>query len=702
MRAGLAGIVCLALSACVIKPAAKRDVAWERAIADPAAVHLARPTPVQYAWHEQERIMFVCLDPCSWQGREYDNHSTKLADMKLEKLDVEQWMSAAEAWGAREILLVCKHTGGFCWWPTETTDYCVRNIPWKNGKGDLVRDVIDACRRHHLKLGVYIYSDDPKYMSGIGRGGRTDDPAKQDEWNRLLRKQWKEALSRCGPELPIEIWFDGSCIVLLDDIITNLAPHAVILQGPLTTIRWVGNEQGIASDPNWNTLKLADLKSGVATQAHSTPDGDAWAPVECDTTLYNHYWFWSEWKEKNTSKSVDALLRLYVESAGRGSVYLLNSTPNTAGLIPERDVALYRELGAKIETNFGHLVGRAAKETGSEVLVPLDKKQAVNCVDLWEEYQYGHRIRRYQVEAMVDGFWRKVAEGSAVGRRKIDLFPEVVTDRLRVKVTEHVGTPLFRQVQVHRVEKGLVKELGRMPSVTRDAIATASSVHSSPYEAKYLVDVDPGTRWGARDGDQLAWVELDLKRPRRFAAMTASELADRVRSFVIEVRSDTNQAWRTIFTGQRLGASYRADMPATTARYVRFRITKLEGPAATLWDLSLYDRQDIWEEVCRTDLASGEARTVDVDLSAQVTDPGQYEVRVEGATVTAAQPLFEGQAGEKRFLENTRTGTYWINRTQAVADGSATGIRLTAKAGKGGRIVVSVRPQSPGIPPKEL
>jgi hypothetical protein len=121
-----------------------------------------------------------------------------------------------------------------------------------------------------------------------------------------------------------------------------------------------------------------------------------------------------------------------------------------------------------------------------------------------------------------------------------------------------------------------------------------------------------------------------------------------------------------------------------------------------LWDLSLYDRQDAWEEVCSTNLAAGEAKTMDVDLSAQVTDPGQYEVRVEGATVTAAQPLFEGQAGEKRFLEKTRTSTYRINRTQAVAEGSATGIRLTAKAGKGGRMAVSVRPQSLGIPPKEL
>jgi hypothetical protein len=110
--------------------ASNGNSAWDRAVADPAAAKLARPNAVQYAWHEQERLMFVCLDPCTWQGSEYDNHTTKLADMKLEKLDVEQWMTAAKAWGAKEVMLVCKHTGGFCWWPTETTDYCVKYIPW--------------------------------------------------------------------------------------------------------------------------------------------------------------------------------------------------------------------------------------------------------------------------------------------------------------------------------------------------------------------------------------------------------------------------------------------------------------------------------------------------------------------------------------------------------------------------------------------
>lgn len=674
---------------CMTRPG---QAAWERAVADPAAAALARPSAAQFAWHEQERIMFVCLDPCTWQGREYDNHSSKLADMKLEKLDVEQWMAAAEAWGAKEIMLVCKHTGGFCWWPTATTEYGIRNIPWKNGRGNLVQEVADACRRHGFKVGVYIYSDDPKYMANIGRGGKTDDPARQEEWNRLLRQQWREVLEIYGQDLVREIWFDGSCIVPLDDIIKAGAPDAVILQSPMTNIRWVGNEAGVASDPNWNTLKSADLKSGVATQAHSTPDGDAWAPVECDTTLYDHYWFWSEWGEKHTRKSLDTLVQRYVQSAGRGSVLLLNSTPNTDGLIPEGDLQLYRQFGAALEKNFGQPAGQLEQVAGTEATVELGAPTPVNAIDLWEAYQYGHRIRRYQVDARVNGAWRRVAEGTAVGRRKIDLFPEVVADQLRVKVSESVGTPLFRRIQVHHVDAGLAQALGSLPSVTRGATATASSFHSAPYEPKYLVDGNPQTRWGTDVQDPLAWVELDLHRPRRFAHLNAAELADRVREFQIEVRHRPGEPWRTLFTGGRIGNAYQTDLPATTARYVRFHVTKIEGPAPTLWELGLTDRPEAWELAAAVPLAGG-TQTVDIDLSAQVVDPGQYEIRLEGAGIVAALPMFEGQPGEPRFLEKLDATTWRLNRTQAVAEGSATGLRLTVQATGPGQIKVQVRPK---------
>jgi alpha-L-fucosidase len=680
----LAGIGCASLH---------RDFAWDRAVADPAAAKLARPSAVQYAWHEQERLMFICLDPCTWQSREYDNHTTKLGDMKLEKLEVEQWMAAAETWGAQEIMLVCKHTGGFCWWPTTTTDYSVKNIPWKNGQGNLVKEVADACRKHGFKVGVYIYSDDPKYMAGIGRGGKTDDPDRQAEWSAKLRQQWKEVLGIYGKDLVREIWFDGSCIVPLKDIIDDMAPNAVIMNSEWASIRWTGNEEAIATDPNWNTLNSKDLKGGVSTDVHNNPDGDAWAPVEADTTVYDHNWFWSPGGE-GRRKSLDNLLSRYVLSIGRGSVFLLNSNPNTDGLIPEADLKLYRDLNRAIDDNFGWPLATIEKVSGSEVIFPLGAIRAINCVDIWEDYRYGHRIREYQVDAWVDNRWRLVAEGTAVGRRKMDIFDEVTTDKLRIRVTKQVGTPLFRQAVAHKVTPALAASLAQRPSLVRQASVTASSIFSDPYAAKYIIDGNKGTRWGSANEDKLAWLEFDLQRPRRFAGMTASELADRIRGYAVEVRNQPDAPWKTIFTGERVGGNLKVDLPAVTARHVRFRIANLEnGPAAaTIWEMDFFDRPEAWEEAATLDLKAG-GQQLDIDLSAQVTDPGQYEIRLEGASIANIKPLFEGKPGEARFLEKIAANTWRLNRSQAVAEGSASGLRVTIQAAQSGKLNVLIRPR---------
>ena len=158
------------------------------------------PSEIQYEWHEQERIMFVCLDPCTWQGREYDNHSTPLERINPEKLDTDQWCEAAISWGAKEILFVANHTGGFCWWQTKTTDYGIRNTAYKNGKGDVLKELSESCRNHGLNLGIYVYPGDETWGAGIGSGGQTKDPSKQEEYNRIFRQQervWLSAVIWC-------------------------------------------------------------------------------------------------------------------------------------------------------------------------------------------------------------------------------------------------------------------------------------------------------------------------------------------------------------------------------------------------------------------------------------------------------------------------------------------------------------------------
>ncbi|RLD65086.1 MAG: hypothetical protein DRI95_09495, partial [Bacteroidetes bacterium] len=271
-------------------------------------VNLATPSEIQYKWHEQERIMFLCLDPCTWQGREYDNHSTPLNKINPKSLDTDQWCETAQLWGAKEILFVAKHTGGFCWWQTETTDYGIKDTPYKNGKGDVLKELSESCKKYGLNLGIYVYPGDETWGAGIGSGGQTKDPSKQEAYNKVFRTQLEETLANYGEA--IEVWFDGSCVIDVSDILEKYAKNSVIFQGPHATLRWPGTESGKLFYPVWNTVKNEDFSTGVSTQVHGDPNGDVWAPLETNTTLYNHYWFWSPKGEKKR-KSLEQLMECY-------------------------------------------------------------------------------------------------------------------------------------------------------------------------------------------------------------------------------------------------------------------------------------------------------------------------------------------------------------------------------------------------------
>jgi alpha-L-fucosidase len=414
----------------------------------PEEKQLPGPTEVQYRWHEQERIMFVCLDPCTWQGREYDDHSTPLERINPVKLDTDQWCEAALSWGAREILFVAKHTGGFCWWQTGTTGYGIKDTPYKEGQGDVLGELAESCRKFGLNLGIYVYPGDETWGAGIGSGGRTADPARQEAYNQVFRTQLKEVLTNYGDVL--EVWFDGSCIIDVSDILEIHAKNAVIFQGPHASLRWPGTESGKLFYPVWNTLKKEDLLTGVSTQVHSDPDGDVWAPLETNTTLYDHYWFWSPEKEQHR-KSLDEIMECYYKSVGYGSVFLLNSTPDTTGLIPEDDVRFYVELGQEIHRRFDQPLAEISDQRGTEIRLDLPEPSRLNHVITMEDYRYGQRIRAYRIEGLKDDSWEVLCTGSSIGRKKIDYFDPVRVEAIRLVVEEHVGTPLIRSLSATHV-----------------------------------------------------------------------------------------------------------------------------------------------------------------------------------------------------------------------------------------------------------
>ncbi len=348
---------------------------------------------------------FVCLDPCTWQGREYDNHSTPLSAINPAQLDTDQWCRAAKLWGAKEILFVAKHTGGFCWWQTDTTKYGIKETAWKDGQGDVLAELSASCRKHDLTLGIYVYPGDDTWGAPMGSGGRTRDPAKQEAYNQVFRQQLTEVLTRYGKIT--EVWFDGSCVIDVSDILQQHAADAVIFQGPQATIRWPGTESGKLPYPAWNSLLSQDLKTGAATAVHGNPDGDAWAPLEADTTLYNHNWFWSAANEAKR-KSLEELMDIYYQSVGHGGVLLLNSTPNTSGLIPEGDLQLYEAFGREIERRFSRPIVEVNDQRGSTVELALPQSTLINHAVIMEDYREGERIREYVVEGLSEGQWREL------------------------------------------------------------------------------------------------------------------------------------------------------------------------------------------------------------------------------------------------------------------------------------------------------
>jgi alpha-L-fucosidase len=412
-------------------------------------VKLAKPTREQYAWHEQERLMFIHFGMATWQGIEYDNGNFNLMRINPDQLKTDDWCRVASSWGARQIIFVAKHVGGFCWWPTSTTEYCVRNIPWKNGKGDLLKDLSESCRKFGINLAVYCYPGDIQWGAGIGSGGKTNDPSKQEAYNKVYRQQLTELLSQYGEMT--EVWFDGSCIINVNDILEKYAGNAVILQGPKASIRWPGTESGRLFYPAWNTLKRSDLESGISTQYNDDPNGDAWAPLEADVPLYNHNWFWSPGNESKR-RSVEELMDIYYKSVGYGSVLLVNSTPDTTGVIPEGDRKLFTDFGKEINRRFGNPVGAIKDKKGVVAEIVFEHPEEINHTIVMEDYREGHRIREYVIEGLINNKWKKLASGGSVGRKKIDPFENEIVTKVRLRITKKVNEPLIRSFEAYHVE----------------------------------------------------------------------------------------------------------------------------------------------------------------------------------------------------------------------------------------------------------
>jgi alpha-L-fucosidase len=386
--------------------------------------------------------MFVHFAPNTWQDKEYDDRTTPLSAITPD-IDTDQWAETAVALGARYIVLVAKHVGGFCLWQTETTDYSIKGTPWKGGRGDVCADLAASCARRGLGMGVYLSPRDDSF--GAATSGRCATPEAQARYDALYRRQLTELLTRNGPI--VELWVDGSSVVPTGDIVARYAPEAMVFQGPQATIRWVGNEDGFAPYPAWNALALADARSGVATAMHSDRDGDAWMPIEVDVSIRRPNWFWSTTNERNLV-SLDALLEIWYRSVGRGCQLLLNLPPDRSGRIPAADAARAREFGDEIRRRFAAPAGETAG-TGPVHTVRFGSPRRVDHVVLQEDLALGERVREYRLEGQSEGRWGLLDTGSAIGHKRVHPVTPAPLDAIRLTCTRAAGVPHIRRFAAH-------------------------------------------------------------------------------------------------------------------------------------------------------------------------------------------------------------------------------------------------------------
>lgn len=420
-----------------------------------AADPLPLPTPEQAAWQDLEVGMFYHFDIPVFTDHVDDWQKCGRLDPNLynpEKLDTDQWMEAAKAINARYTVFVAKHCSGFLSWQSDLYPYGVKESKWRGGKGDVLRDYVESCQRSGLMPGVYVSWPANAYWEvdnpGLVNWGKGGDPQKQEAYARMYEKMFAEICGNYGPLG--EIWFDGSILPLekggptVIPLLKQLQPKAVVFQGPVSSIRWIGNENGVAGYPCWATVSSRD-NSGAGD-----PAGKLWIPGECDVPVRNHDWFWRPNAESKLY-SVDQLVEMYYKSVGRNCNLLLNANINRDGLVPKADMRRYREFGAEIRRRFGKSI---AETSGNGPIVELafSKPTRIDHVITMENIVEGERVREYAIEGLAGGEWKELARGTSIGHKKIDQFGSTEVSKLRWRCLKFEAEPRIRKLAAYLVQ----------------------------------------------------------------------------------------------------------------------------------------------------------------------------------------------------------------------------------------------------------
>lgn len=463
----------------------------EKQVSPPEPV-LPVPSAAQMEWHEMELNAFIHFTTNTFTGKEWGFGDESPSIFNPSDFNADQWISTLKDAGFKGAILTCKHHDGFCLWPSDFTEHDVASSPWKAGKGDVVKEVADACKRHGLEFGVYLSPWDRNHPE-YGRPPYID----------YYRNQLKEIFTKYGPVF--EMWFDGANggdgyygganekrsingATYYEwpktlQMVREMEPDVIFFSDAGPGVRWVGNERGVVSETNWNTITPDTLYAGKhgITELLNTghPEGTHWIPAEVDVSI-RPGWFYHE-DEDSKVKSPEKLFDIYMTSVGRGSTLLLNVPPDKRGLINELDVAALKGWRKMLDEAFANNLAAKAKATASEyrgeslryepanitdgdketywttndetqtasVEIDLGQPQKVKYVMLQEYIKLGQRVKGFKVEAFKDGNWQPVGSGTTIGYKRILKIDPVETDKLRISITDSKACPVISNVEVY-------------------------------------------------------------------------------------------------------------------------------------------------------------------------------------------------------------------------------------------------------------
>lgn len=414
----------------------------------------AKPTKQQLEWADMEIgvIIHYIMDIYNPDFKEFktDAVRTELSPDKFnpQNLDPEQWVRSAAELGAKYAVFVANHCTGFSLWQTKVNDYSCASMKWKDGKGDIFREFIDACKKYNIKPGVY-------YSTGCNGYYNINDEVSHDykaeyyqNYVKCVERQIEELWSEYGEMF--EIWFDGGIIPIEEggpdvySILKKYQPNAITFQGPDDSphnIRWVGNERGFAPENCWSTLK-ADDKGNLS----GDPDGELWDPAETDfpnrfKEAFGGGWGWKE-GEENMIFSPEQLLDSYVKSVGRNTNMLIGMAISTNGDF--QDEEQFIQFGKLLRETFGTPIAEITEQTGTTFSVINEKNVPIKYLVLCEDISEGHSIREYSVYA--DG--EKIADGQCIGHKRIIPLENIVAKQIKVEITKASDTPYLKSIAV--------------------------------------------------------------------------------------------------------------------------------------------------------------------------------------------------------------------------------------------------------------